>query len=203
MLELNRQLNPDVAPSIVKQYYWSRDDINDCKYARVTFTDYLCNDDIAESVVRSLIAFGCAFITSVPAHIQSTEIAIKRLFPIQRTHFGEMWSFTDNKVHNDSAYTNEELLAHNDNTYFNDGAGLQILHCINHTGSGGENTLTDGFQALKRLKEKHPDSYEYLCKTSISSEYIEDGYHFKYCAPIIVIDPNTNEPNQIRYVHFY
>lgn len=167
-------------------------------YANVNFLDYLCNDEVAKEVVESLVKFGCAFIKNVPPNIQSTENAIKRLFPIQRTLFGEMWSFSDNKVHNDTAYTNIALPAHNDNTYFNDAAGLQVLHCISRAGVGGENLLVDGFNVLNQLREQNREAYDYLSKTCIPSEYIEEGYHFKYCAPVIVHDPLTNEPNQIR-----
>lgn len=178
---------------------WSKCDIEEGRYARVSLNDYLRNEAVAKDVVRSLIEYGFAFIENVPANIESTEIAMKHLFPIQRTVFGEMWSFSDTKIHNDSAYTNEPLLAHNDNTYFNDAAGLQVLHCVNHTGTGGESLLVDGFHALKSLQRKNPDAYEYLCKASIPAEYIEDGCHFKDYAPVIMLDPVTNEPRQIRY----
>lgn len=198
IFELNEELNQKPKSSIVKPFLWSVADIEDSECANVTLNDYLCNDDVAKNVVASLIKYGCAFIKNVPANLQSTEIAVRRLFPIQKTHFGEMWSFSDSKVHNDSAYTNEALPAHNDNTYFSDAAGLQILHCINWNGEGGENLLVDGFRVLKNLREQNNKSYEYLSKTSIPSEYIEEGYHFKHCAPAIIIDPLTNEPNQIR-----
>jgi hypothetical protein len=45
-----------------------------------------------------------------------------------------MWTFSDSKDHSDTAYTKDFLPAHTDNTYFNDGAGLQVLHCIQHSG---------------------------------------------------------------------
>lgn len=73
-----------------------------------------------------------------------------------------------------------------------------MLHCVNRAGNGGESLLVDGFHVLEKLREQNHESYEYLSKISIPSEYIEDGYHFKHCAPAIIIDPLTNEPNQIR-----
>lgn len=114
ILELNEQLMSKTKPSIVTPFHWSAADITESDYAQVTLNDYLCNDDVAKNVVASLIKFGFAFIKNVPANLQSTEIAVRRLFPIQKTHFGEMWSFADSKVHNDTAYTNEALPAHND-----------------------------------------------------------------------------------------
>lgn len=178
---------------------WSAADIVGNEYANVSQNDYLCNDDVAKSVVASLVKFGFAFIKNVPPSEESTKTAVRRLFPIQKTHFGKMWSFTDNKARNDSAYTNEALLAHNDSTYFSDAPGLQILHCTNRSDTeGGETLLVDGFQVLKNLRNHNADAYEYLSRTSLPSEYIEDGFHFKHCAPVIILDPVTGEPNQIR-----
>lgn len=198
VFELEKKLNRRTSQLALKHELWNKAQISEGRYASVTLNDYLCNDAVAGELIESLIKFGCAFIRNVPANMQSTEIAIKRLFPIQRTLFGEMWSFSDNKAHSDSAYTNEELLAHNDNTYFTDAAGLQILHCTTKAATGGESLLVDGFHVLKVLQQKHPEVYEYLTKKSIPAEYIEDGYHFKYCAPVIGIDPVTNTPNQLR-----
>lgn len=183
----------------LKPILWSAADIVGNDYANVSQNDYLCNDEVAKSVVASLVKFGIAFIKNVPPSEESTKTAVRRLFPIQKTHFGKMWSFTDNKARNDSAYTNEALLAHNDSTYFNDAAGLQILHCINRSGAdGGETLLVDGFHALKNLRDRNADAYEYLSRTSIPSEYVEEGYHFKHCGPVICSDSITGEPNQIR-----
>lgn len=191
ILELQKLLGNE--SSSVQKVFWSKSNIEKSNYARVTLNDYLCNDDIAKDVVRSLIRYGCAFIENVPANVQSTEIAIKRLFPIQTSIFG------DSKIRNDSAYTNESISVHNDNTYFNDAAGLKVLHCVSHTGTGGESLLVDGFHAIKSLLTKHPTAYEYLRKTSIPAEHIEDGCHFKVFAPVIIVDPTTNELCQIRY----
>lgn len=198
ILELSAQLNTRPSFSEFSQFFWSTSEIESTDYANVTLNDYLCNDEVAKDVVASLIKFGCAFIKNVPANLQSTEIAVRRLFPIQKTIFGEMWSFSDNKAHNDTAYTTEALPAHNDNTYFSDAAGLQILHCISRASSGGDNLLVDGFYVLKKLREQNTEAYEYLSQVSIPSEYIEDGYHFKHNAPVIMLDPLTKEPNQIR-----
>lgn len=198
MIELHKQLNKVPKHLASEHQLWSKSDIDGSNYARVTLNDYLCNDDVAKEVVQSLVKYGCAFIKNVPANLQSTEIAIKRLFPIHRTIFGEMWSFMDNKAHNDSAYSNEDLLSHNDNTYFSEAAGLQVLHCTSKAASGGESILVDGFNVLKKINAQHPDALEYLSKTPLPAEYIEDGYHFKHCAPIINFDPVTKQPDQLR-----
>lgn len=199
LTELYKQLdNNRVDTSPIERHLWSMSDIKTHEYARVTLNDYLCNDDVAGKVVESLVRFGCAFITNVPANQQSTEIAIKRLFPVQRTHVGEMWSLSDNKSHRHDTYTNDELVPHNEMLYLSDVPGLQVLHCISKSGSGGEISLVDGFYVLDRLKTRSPETYEYLCNVCVTSEYIDDGNHFEEVASIIQRDSMTNEPIQLR-----
>lgn len=182
----------------VQPQLWDLQNIESAAYARVTLNDYLCDDSVANSVVESLVRFGVAFIEKVPANMQSTEVAIKRLFPVQKTFFGEMWAFADTAIHSDSAYTPDALPAHNDNTYFSDAAGLQVLHCITHSGTGGNNLLTDGFLAAENLRKKDPDAYAYLCKTNVPAEYIEEGRHYKHVGPIIKLSVQNGRPEQIR-----
>lgn len=110
-----------------------------------------------------------------------------------------MWTFSDSLDHADTAYTKEYLGPHNDNTYFNDASGLQILHCINHCdGQGGDNFLVDGLKVCKQLENDHPDVFKRLSTTQVAAEYIEDGKHHKYSAPIINLDVN-GELLQLRY----
>lgn len=96
-------------------------------------------------------------------------------------------------------YSSEYLGPHNDNAYFSDAAGLQVLHCLHHLGSGGENFLIDGFQIADKIKRDNPEVFERLTKTLVGVEYKEDGHHFKYEAPIISVHPVTGEIVQVRY----
>lgn len=89
--------------------------------------------------------------------------------------------------------------SHTDNTYFNDAAGLQILHCIQHTGTGGENFLVDGFAVALKLKEENPEVFQRLTEYIVPAEYIEDGRHHQHYAPIIKLHPSTKEIEQIRF----
>lgn len=73
------------------------------------------------------------------------------------------------------------------------------MHCISKQCTGGENFLIDGFQIAEKIKTEFPDTYERLTRTIVPAEYIEKDCHHKYCAPIINLDPITNEVVQIRF----
>lgn len=135
----------------------------------------------------------------MPANIQSTEVAITRLFPVHKTLFGEMFSLTDEKVHSDSAYSKDYIGAHNDNTYFNDASGLQIMHCLQHTGTGGESLLLDGFNVLNNLKLKYPNVFDRLAEVEVPGEYIEAGEYHYYSAPLFRKHSITGYLEQIRF----
>ncbi|XP_063700953.1 trimethyllysine dioxygenase, mitochondrial [Culicoides brevitarsis] len=183
-----------------KEILWNQSSIQELNYARVDVGDLLKSDSTVRIVLDSLIKYGVAFIENVPATEKGTETAITRLFPIMKTFFGEMWTFSDTKDHDDFAYTKNFLPAHNDNTYFNDASGLQILHCIQHDGKGGENLAVDGFYVLQQLKSLHPETYDRLCNEyQVPSEYIEPGRHHRYTAPVVKVNSLTGCPEQLRF----
>lgn len=183
-----------------KAFTWTRDTIQRFSYARVAMNDYLQDDQVSRSVVQSLIDYGVAFVEKVPANATFTQIVINRLFRIHRTHFGEMWTFTDSHSgYLDTAYTSEFLPAHTDNTYFNDASGLQVLHCIEYNASGGETLLVDGFKVLENLKAKHPDAYERLKDYNVPAENRDKDAHHTHTAPMIIEDPVDGTFQQIRY----
>lgn len=179
---------------------WNNENIQDFDYARVNLSDLICDDNVVQKVLASLVKYGVAFIEKVPPNVHSTEMAVTRLFPIMKTFFGEMWTFSDKKDHSDFAYTSKYLPAHNDNTYFNDAAGLQILHCIQHEGTGGETLAVDGFKVIENLKDKYPDTYDRLCsKYKIPAEYVESGKNHRYCSTIIKTNDLTGHVEQLRF----
>lgn len=123
---------------------------------------------------------------------------MRHLFPIHKTLFGEMWTFSDSKDHLDTSYTNVYLGPHNDNTYFNDASGLQILHCIQHDGTGGESLLVDGFNVALNLRKENREAFDRLKSTHVPCEYIETGKHHKHIAPIIQFNEATQQLEQVN-----
>jgi trimethyllysine dioxygenase len=71
--------------------------------------DYMTDTQVSKKVLESLHKYGLAFIDGVQATQQNTEFVIRELFPVQKTLFGEMWTFSDVKDHSDTAYTNSKF----------------------------------------------------------------------------------------------
>lgn len=91
---------------------WTKESLSvplqsDC---RVSMRDYMTDVEVSKKVLESLHMYGVAFIDGVQPTQQNTEFVIRQLFPIHKTLFGEMWTFSDaNKEHSDTAYTNSEF----------------------------------------------------------------------------------------------
>lgn len=167
---------------------------------RFSLPQLVVSDEQVKLLVTSLVRYGIIFIDDVPPTPNMTELALRRIFPLMKTFFGEMWTFSDRKDHADTAYTKLYLGSHTDNTYFCDAAGLQALHCIEHTGdvAGGENFFVDGLHVVRELQQRFPAAYEQLCRVQVPAEYVEPGEHHRHTAPIIRTDPLTGELLQLR-----
>jgi trimethyllysine dioxygenase len=92
---------------------WTKNEIEEpiktsCRFA---MRDYMSDQEVSRKVLESLYLFGVSFIDGVQPTQHNTEFVIRQLFPIHRTFFGEMWTFSDEKRdHSDSAYTNCKLI---------------------------------------------------------------------------------------------
>ncbi|XP_066999579.1 trimethyllysine dioxygenase, mitochondrial isoform X2 [Anabrus simplex] len=178
---------------------WNKGNVNTCGVAKVDLKEYSQTQSGLREVVKSLVTFGVAFVQNVPPTVEATEKVVENISHVHRTFFGDMWEFSNVMSHSDTAYTTEALGAHTDNTYFTEASGLQVFHCLQHNGEGGETLLVDGFNAAKKLKETHPDSYHRLSKMAIESEFLEPGRHYSCTGPILQLHPVTGELQQIRF----
>ncbi|XP_017874790.1 PREDICTED: trimethyllysine dioxygenase, mitochondrial [Drosophila arizonae] len=170
------------------------------RHLRFSLPALVASDEQVKQLVGALVRYGIVFIDDVAPTPTMTELALRRCFPIMKTFFGEMWTFSDKPDHADTAYTKMYLGSHTDNTYFCDAAGLQALHCLDHSadGTGGENFFVDGLHLVQELRRRFPAAYEVLCRVQVPAEYIEQGQHHCHTAPIIRIDPLTGELLQLR-----
>ncbi|XP_047545749.1 trimethyllysine dioxygenase, mitochondrial [Vanessa atalanta] len=182
----------------LKPIMWSGGDVAD-KVTKIHVDEFLNSVNGAKAVFKSLLDYGVALIENVDVSVEATETVCNALGGVQHTMFGGMWEFTTTQDHADTAYTNLPLAVHNDNTYFTEAAGLQILHCLEHSsGSGGETLLVDGFYGATRLKNEHHEDFEFLTNFDVEAEYLEDGHHYRYSAPVIKLD-KMKDITQIRF----
>ncbi|CAO1633555.1 unnamed protein product [Parajaminaea phylloscopi] len=177
----------------------------------VAYDEVMQDDRGVLKWLEKIWQYGFSFVDGLPATPEATEELIKRIAFIRETHYGGFWDFTSDLSHGDTAYTDIALGAHTDTTYFTDPAGLQMFHLLSHTASsqgagpsGGASLLVDGFLAAKVLRDVHPEAYEVLSSTRISTHSAGDESTLvrpllKGGYPILEHDAKTGRLVMVRY----
>uniref|UniRef100_A0A0K0DW55 Trimethyllysine dioxygenase, mitochondrial n=1 Tax=Strongyloides stercoralis TaxID=6248 RepID=A0A0K0DW55_STRER len=163
-----------------------------------------------EEFYKEFFKYGLVFINNVPYDDPKyTEELCKKIACIQNTLFGSFWVFSNSttnseEVHADTAYTSTSIGLHTDCTYFQQTPGIQVLHCLKKSKSGGENILTDGFYCAQILNKNYPTYYKLLSSNKFYHHYKElpnnctlTGYHsINYSS---IIETSNDEVKQIRF----
>jgi hypothetical protein len=121
-----------------------------------------------------------------------------------RTMYGSIWSTNAEMQQEglstaDSAYSNEALPLHTDMTYYRDPPGLQLFTMVSPAPIGGESTFADGLAIAERMREKHPEEFDTLCRTVRRYRSIDEstGWHFEGSGPVFkAIDRLQNCPHE-------
>lgn len=166
---------------------------------RLTLSELMGTEHGPKHLVECLCRYGIVFIDNVEPTLDATSAAIRRVFPIMKTLFGEMCVITDALDFADMAYSRAHLGLHTDNTYFANGSGLLMLHCLEHkNGDGGESFFADGLKTALELKKRNPKAFEVLTRVPVPAEYVQEGQNHWHAAPLIRLDPFSGEIAQMR-----
>jgi len=164
--------------------------------------DAVMNDDAAVGEwLGKTFEFGFCIAAGTPPDATATEALLRRIGYVRETIFGGMWEFTADLTKADTAYTNLELRPHTDGTYSHDAPGVQLLHCLQFDGTGGESTMVDAFAIADRLRVEHPRFYEVLATVDVPGQYIGDGAHLVAARPVLGHD-HTGRLVQVSFNNY-
>ncbi|XP_006883774.1 PREDICTED: gamma-butyrobetaine dioxygenase [Elephantulus edwardii] len=91
----------------------------------------------------------------------------KRIGFLYLTFYGHTWQVQDKIDANNVAYTTGKLSLHTDYPALHHPPGVQLLHCIKQTVTGGDSEIIDGFNVCQKLKEKNPRAFQILSSTFV------------------------------------
>ncbi|MFM2071782.1 MAG: hypothetical protein RLZZ623_2045 [Actinomycetota bacterium] len=151
----------------------------------VPFDDIMSSDVGVAAWLGKVAAYGFCIASGTPASTTATEQLVQRVAYVRETIFGGFWEFTADLSKADTAYTNLELRPHTDGTYSHDAPGLQLLHCLEFDGDGGESTMVDGFRLAAELRTRVPRLHEVLSTVPVPGQYIGDGAHLMSARPVL------------------
>jgi trimethyllysine dioxygenase len=164
----------------------------------ITHDEVMAGDDGVAAWLRLVARYGFCIVTGTPPTASATEELLGRIGYIRTTIFGGFWEFTADLQKADTAYTDLELRPHTDGTYSHDAPGLQLLHCLQFDGTGGESTMVDGFRIARDLREHAPTLHAVLASVAIPGQYLGDGSHLMAARPVLRHD-HTGELVQVSF----
>jgi len=204
-----RNFSPENREHYVNTYYrppkklWSRNDFtNILRY--FDFTKIIESDNELHDWLSCLSINGVAMISNTPqTELEARKIADRVGF-IRRTHYGEEFMVKVKDGTSNVAYLSAPLQIHTDLPYYHYAPGVNLLHCLVQSKSGGaQNQLADGFYVANLMKKEFPEEFKSLSTvlvnwTDIGREETGPPFHSIYRAPMICLDYD-NEIERINH----
>ncbi len=149
--------------------------------------------------LRRVERLGFALLHGVPT-TPGTVCDVVGLFGyVRETNYGRLFDVVSVEEPLNLAFTALALGNHTDNPYRDPVPQLQLLHCLEAAGEGGESIVVDGFAVAERLRREAPEAFELLTKTKVPFRYVEPGLvDLRHAAPLIELDA-AGELRTVRY----
>ncbi|XP_014639137.1 PREDICTED: gamma-butyrobetaine dioxygenase [Ceratotherium simum simum] len=143
--------------------YWG----SELQLPTLDFEDVLINDEHAYKWLSSLKKVGIVRLTGAADRRGEVLKLGKRIGFLYLTFYGHTWQVQDKIDANNVAYTTGKLSFHTDYPALHHPPGVQFLHCIKQTVTGGESEIVDGFNVCRKLKEQNPQAFQILSSTFV------------------------------------
>jgi gamma-butyrobetaine dioxygenase len=139
--------------------------------------------------LRDVERFGFALLHSVPRTPGAVCDVVGLFGYVRETNYGRLFDVVSVEEPMNLAFTGMALGNHTDNPYRDPVPQLQLLHCLEAAGDGGESIVVDGFAAAERLRREAPHAFELLARTMVPFRYVEPGaVDLHHAAPLIELD---------------
>ena len=150
--------------------------------------DVLADDDALLEWLVALRAFGVSKLWGVPTEPAAVGEVAQRVGIVRETNFGVLWDVRSEPEPITNANTPLSLPPHVDLATREYQPGLQFLHCIENSATGGEGVYLDGFRVAEILRDEHPDDYRVL--TSVPWRWANRSKvsDYRWSSPPIVLD---------------
>ena len=145
--------------------------------------------------LRAVDELGFAILAGCPTE-PGTVTRVAELFGfVRETNYGRFFDVKTVVNPTNLAYTGLGLGAHTDNPYRDPTPTLQLLHCLESSAEGGENTLVDAFRVAQDLPV---EDFELLTGCAITFKYADADTELETETPVITADVR----GEIEAVHY-
>lgn len=173
---------------------WDKD-----KYAAETreidCTQLLGDEHTLADALELIQRHGLIFVVNIPDDEHAVKKMVGRLTGLYRnTFYGESWDVRSVPQAKNVAYTSKYLGFHMDLLYMKEPPGLQLLHCLQNSCTGGESEFADTFKAVDVLRQEQPRFVDRLVKSKIRYGYSNDGFFYSDEKPVIKVGNGKHVP---------
>ncbi|PHZ16311.1 Clavaminate synthase-like protein [Rhizopus microsporus ATCC 52813] len=178
---------------------WNRDEY---KLDWISYHDYMNTDHGLSKAVQRLYNKGLVFLKDVPTVDSAVTEVAERIGPVQETFYGRDFDVKNVAKSINIAYTSLYLGFHMDLMYLDSPPGVQLLHSLKNSVTGGSSIFVDSFRAVELLKAKYPEDYQVLKSTPVTFHYLNNGHHMYYKRPTIVDDEEHSGTAWASHVNY-
>lgn len=149
----------------------------------------------------SLRDLGLTLIRGAPREPGFVARLARRIAFVRETSFGVIFDVQSKPRPDSNAYTAIDLPPHTDLPTRELQPGLQILHCLANTASGGDSIFVDGFAVAERLRRDGPEDFAVLTGAPITFWNRDADSDYRWSAPIIALDAQ-GAVAELRHANF-
>lgn len=160
----------------------------------IDFSRLMSDDSSLSRALELIQRHGLVFIKSIPEDPEAVRKIVNRLALLKNTFYGETWDVRSVPQAKNVAYTSKILGYHMDLLYMKEPPGLQLLHSLQNSCTGGESEFADTFKAIDVLRQEKPECVDVLTQAKIKYGYDNDGFYYSDEKPVIKVGARYHLP---------
>lgn len=150
------------------------------------------------AALQAIKDYGFALLNNVPCDDGQVLEVIKKFGYVRETNYGPLFNVRTEINANNLAFTNLGLGCHLDNPYRDPVPGIQLLHCLESSTTGGESILQDGFMAAKVLRDENHEHFKTLSQQWINYRFQDSDADLQSRAAMFEVN-DLNQVVKVRY----
>jgi gamma-butyrobetaine dioxygenase len=150
---------------------------------------YLAEPASRACALDAVFRWGFVLLRDVPAE-PGTVLQVAASFGfVRETNYGRLFDVRVEPHPGNLAYTSRRILPHTDNPYRDPVPTVQLLHCLQAAGEGGDTGLVDGFAAARELRAADRETFDLIAGTPVPFGYIDKSTELWASQPLIQLSP--------------
>lgn len=156
------------------------------------------DDAVLADWLAAVARYGVARLTSVPPQEGMVGRVVERIGPVRATTFGRLFHVKVNPGSGpgSNAYTTLGLSPHTDLPTREYQPGLQFLHCLANTASGGAGVMIDGYAIAEAIRKSDPAAYATLTTVALPHSNRAEDSDYRWRSPVF----RLNDRGQVHEV---